>query len=55
MMRTFVAMRGVAPGFTAPDEVLTARVSIPSALVKDPEQVARTHEQILRASRRFRA
>jgi predicted permease len=48
MMRTFQAMRDVDPGFRAPHEVLTLRVSIPTQLVTDPEQVARTHEQILR-------
>ena len=49
MIRTFQAMRGVEPGFTRPHEVLTMRVSIPSTLVPDPEQTARTHEQIVRS------
>jgi predicted permease len=48
MIRTFVAMRNVEPGFANPDDVLTVRVSIPNALVAEPDQVARTHEQILR-------
>ena len=48
MIRTFVEMRGVAPGFTAPADVLTMRLSIPAALVADGEQVARTHEQMVR-------
>jgi predicted permease len=48
MMRTFVAMRDVAPGFVDPEAVLTFRVSIPSALVDDPAETARMHEQILR-------
>jgi putative ABC transport system permease protein len=48
MMRTFQAMRQVEPGFSNPQEVLTLRVSIPAQLVADPEQVAGTHEQILR-------
>jgi predicted permease len=46
MIRTFSAMRNVPPGFTKPEEVLTLRISIPTALVEDPAQVARTHEQI---------
>ena len=46
MIRTFTAMRNVPPGFINPDQVLTLRISIPTALVPDPPQVARTHEQI---------
>jgi predicted permease len=46
MIRTFTAMRDVPPGFTAPDQVLTLRINIPTALVADPAQVAVTHEQI---------
>ena len=48
MIRTFSAMRNVPPGFTDPDRVLTLRISIPTALVEDPVQVARMHEQIQR-------
>jgi predicted permease len=48
MIRTFSAMRDVPPGFVGPDAVLTVRISIPTALVEDPTQVARTHEQIQR-------
>ena len=48
MMRTFQAMRNVDPGFTNPDQVLTMRISIPSSLIEDAEQVARTHEAISR-------
>jgi predicted permease len=46
MIRTFTAMRHVPPGFTNPDNVLTLRINIPTALVADPSQVAQTHEQI---------
>ncbi|HEX5473474.1 MAG TPA: ABC transporter permease [Vicinamibacterales bacterium] len=46
MIRTFVAMRHVAPGFTNPEQVLTIRVSIPESLMKDPEQTVRTHQAI---------
>lgn len=48
MIRTFMAMKHVSPGFTNPDEVLTVRISVPTALVEDAGQVARLHEQILR-------
>ncbi|MDP1570118.1 MAG: ABC transporter permease [Vicinamibacterales bacterium] len=48
MIRSFLAMRDVAPGFVDPGAVLTFRVSIPSALVEDPAATARMHEQIVR-------
>ena len=48
MIRTFQAMRRVDPGFTRSEEVLTLRISIPESLMKDPDQTARTHEQIAR-------
>ncbi|MGE3188474.1 MAG: ABC transporter permease [Vicinamibacterales bacterium] len=47
MIRTFAAMRDVAPGFTDPDNVLTLRIAIPSALVEDPDQVGDTYRQIV--------
>jgi predicted permease len=46
MVRTFLALRQVDPGFVRAEEVQTFRVSIPDALVKEPEKVARMHEQI---------
>jgi putative ABC transport system permease protein len=49
MIRTFQAMRHVNPGYTNPEQVLTFRVSIPSSVVKDEIQTARTHEQIAHA------
>jgi len=48
MIRTFQEMRRVQPGFTDPDTVLTLRISIPTQLMAEGEQVARTHEQIAR-------
>ncbi len=48
MVRTFVAMRDVPPGFQHPENLLTLRISIPTAVVSDPAQTARTHEQIAR-------
>ncbi len=48
MIRTFQAMRQVAPGFVRPEEVLTLRVSIPETLIPDEERALRTHEQIVR-------
>jgi putative ABC transport system permease protein len=46
MIRTFQAMRRVQPGFTKPEEVLTLRVTIPEALVKEDDASARMHQQI---------
>jgi len=47
MVRTFLAIRDVPPGFTRPEEVLTLRISIPQAVVSDGAQVARLHEQLV--------
>ncbi|MPZ16662.1 MAG: FtsX-like permease family protein [Luteitalea sp.] len=47
MIRTFLALRQVDPGFTRPEEVQTFRLAIPEALVSDRHQTVRTHEQIV--------
>jgi len=47
MIRTFQALRHVHPGFANPQEVLTLTLSIPSAQVKEPEAVVRTHQAII--------
>ena len=46
MVRTFIAIRDVPPGFQRPEEVLTLRISIPTAVMSDQAQVARSHEEI---------
>jgi len=46
MIRTFIALGHVNPGFTHPEQVLTMRVSIPQSLVPDKEATVRMHEQI---------
>jgi putative ABC transport system permease protein len=46
MIRTFVAMRQVHPGFTRPEEVQTFQLAIPGDITGNGEQFARTHEQI---------
>jgi putative ABC transport system permease protein len=46
MVRTFLAIRDVPPGFQNPEQVLTFRVSIPTAVVANIDQVARMHEDI---------
>jgi predicted permease len=46
MVRTFVAMRQVEPGFVGPDNVQTFRIALPAAIVPARQQVAMTYEQI---------
>jgi predicted permease len=46
MVRTFVALRHVEPGFVRPAEVQTFAIALPAALISDPQQVLRTHDQI---------
>ena len=48
MVRTFLSIREVPPGFVRPAEVLTFRVSIPQAVVEDNAQTARLYEEIAR-------
>ena len=47
MIRTFQALSHVQPGFTQPEQILTLRISIPSAQVPEPERVARMYNDIL--------
>jgi predicted permease len=46
MIRTFVALRHVHPGFVRPTEVQTFRIAVPGGLLPDPQHVARLHAQI---------
>jgi putative ABC transport system permease protein len=46
MVRTFIAIRDVPPGFQNPEQVLTFRVSIPTAVVSDMDQATRMFEEI---------
>lgn len=48
MIRTFRALTKVNPGFVAPAEVQTVRLSIPEAEVKDPERMVRMQQEISR-------
>ncbi len=48
MLRTFRALQQVQPGFTAPEEILTLRVSIPEAQVREPAQVVRMYQEMMR-------
>jgi putative ABC transport system permease protein len=46
MIRTFVAMRQVDPGFANPQQVQTFVVAIPLGLIGDHQEAARAHERV---------
>ena len=46
MIRTFIALRQVQPGFTQPEDVQTFRLDIPEGLISDPQQAAHTFERL---------
>ncbi len=47
MIRTFAALRSVAPGFTRPEQVQMLHVSIPETHVKEPERVMRMENEMI--------
>ena len=47
MIRTFQKLRTVEPGFTHAEQIQTVRIFIPPSLVRDPQRVARTQNDIL--------
>jgi predicted permease len=47
MIRTFMAMRDVDPGFSDPASFQVMRLSIPDTLVRDPQMVTRMQNNIL--------
>ena len=49
MIRTFLALRAVEPGFTAPQTLQTFRVQIPEAVLRDPVAVERQQHAIIDA------
>ena len=46
MIRTFVALRRVQPGFTSPETIQTVRTNIPESLVRNHEQVIRIQNEV---------
>jgi predicted permease len=46
MIRTFIAMQQIDPGFTRPAEVQTFGIAIPPGVIGDDQQAARTFESI---------
>ncbi len=47
LLRSFVALHAVRPGFTHPEQIQTVRLFIPQAQVPEPEQLAQTQAEIL--------
>jgi predicted permease len=47
MIRSFLAMRAVSPGFTHPERTQTVRISLPEVLAPEPERVIRMQAEIL--------
>lgn len=47
MIRTFLALRNVDPGFSGAEQLQTLRMTIPEAQVKEPTQVFRMQHSIL--------
>jgi len=46
MIRTFQAMRNIAPGFTNPGNIQLLHVSIPEGQVKEPDRVMRMQQEM---------
>ena len=47
MIRSFVALRSVEPGFVDPDRIQTIRISIPEGRAAEPARVARVQQDIM--------
>ena len=47
MIRSFLALRSVAPGFAQPQRVQTFGMSIPQSLASDPDQLIRMQHDVL--------
>jgi predicted permease len=47
MIRTFQALRSVEPGFSQAERLQTLRITVPPALVPEPERVARLQQDIV--------
>jgi putative ABC transport system permease protein len=53
LIRTFLALRGVHPGFTHPERIQTTRIVIPERQVPDPERTARMQADIVESVSRL--
>jgi predicted permease len=47
MIRSFVGLLAVHPGFERPEELLVLRINVPPGLMRDDVAAARVHEQII--------
>ncbi|MBZ5600798.1 MAG: ABC transporter permease [Acidobacteriia bacterium] len=47
MIRSFLALRSVAPGFTHPEQIETVRILIPKAQIPEPERVVRMQADLV--------
>jgi putative ABC transport system permease protein len=47
LIRSFVALRQVHPGFTHPERIQTVRIAIPETQVEDPERVVRMQSEMI--------
>ncbi|MBV9498475.1 MAG: ABC transporter permease [Acidobacteriaceae bacterium] len=47
LVRSFIALSAVRPGFTHPEQIQTIRLFIPEAQIRDPERVAQVEAEIL--------
>lgn len=47
LLRTFVGLLGVHPGFTHPDQIQTVRIAIPETEIPQAEQVQRMQSEIV--------
>jgi predicted permease len=47
LIRTFLALRGVHPGFTQPERIQIIRIAIPATQAPEPERVARMQSDII--------
>jgi putative ABC transport system permease protein len=47
MIRTMQALYRVDPGFAQPGQIMTVRISIPGAFVKEPAQIPRLQQEIV--------
>ena len=48
MLRTFAGLRTVAPGFTRAEQIETARIGVPAALISNPDAVVAAQREVVR-------
>lgn len=48
MLRTFANLRTVAPGFTRAEQIETAQIGVPAALISNPDAVVAAQREVMR-------